>query len=438
MGIGTLAAAQTPPAQGASPATTGPQFNSSEDVPRLKGFGDAYSLNEIKLGGQAMTEEQQLARWQAELGAGRARAGAIAGAYLSYRALTLDDCVAARDTLGKAEELGSDQAAWLLAQVSANNSCGEVDRPALEKWLKTAVLLDYPGSALDLIRFYGESELPADKLQKYVYARVAAGYWEATKRTEPREGFDQQALLDMEKTFSASERSSAEGEAAKILEQMLKRHDRFVELTPAEFARGDAGGKSNFVGYLFDYRHECAWNLKNNCKGAQRLAYVEITNKNAEFAGCKVELHARDFVTGTPLAQPLVRQVLMGPGAMRRLLLGDVNDPPEKGALTVRCSPVPKLVANLTAGKCRAKLQGSVDIEKYYPESARSRGTEGTAVIRFWVPPGADVATDAEVATSSGDVTLDSAAISTVMSGKFTSECDYGLSSIRIAFKLQE
>lgn len=438
LGIGTLAAAQTPPAQGASPATTGPRFDFSEDVPKLKGFSDAYSLNEIKLGGQPMTEDQQLARWQAELGAGRARAGAIAGAYLAYRALTPDDCASARATLGKAEELGSDQAAWLLAQVAANNSCGEIDRPTLETWLKKAVLLDYPGSALDLIHFYADSEAPADRVQKYVYARVAAGYWEATKRTEPRDGFDQQSLLDMEKTLSSSERSSAEAEAAKILEQALKRHDRFVEVNPVEFARGDAGGKANFVAYHLDYRHECAWNLKNNCKGVQRLAYVEVTNKNSDFVGCKLEMRPRDFVTGTPVAEPLVRQVLMGPGVMRRMLLGDVYDLPEKNALVVRCSPVPKLTANLTAGKCRAKLQGDVDVEKFYPESARSRGTEGTAVVRFWVPPGSDLATDAEVASSSGDATLDSAAIATVLSGKYSKDCDYGLSSIRIAFKLQE
>ena len=59
-------------------------------------------------------------------------------------------------------------------------------------------------------------------------------------------------------------------------------------------------------------------------------------------------------------------------------------------------------------------------------------------MVRFWVPPGSDVATDAEVSSSSGDASLDSAAIATVLSGKFTRDCDYGLSSIRIAFKLQE
>ena len=438
LGIGTLAAAQTPPAQGPSPAASGPRFDQSEDVPKLKGYGDAYSLNEIKVGGQVLTEDQQLIRWQAELGAGRARAGAIAGAYLAYRALTPQDCVAARETLTKAEGLGSDQAAWLLAQVAANNSCGEVDRPSLETWLKKAVLLDYAGSAVDLIHFYGDSEVQADRVQKYIYARVAAGYWEATKTTDPRDGFDQQSLLDMEKNISAAERSGAEAETAKILEQMLKRHERFVELNPAEFMHGDAGGKTSFVAYQLDYRHECAWNLKNNCKGAQRLAYVEVTNKNAEFVGCKLELRPRDFVTGTPIAEPLVRQVLLGPGVMRRLLLGDVYEQPEKGSLTVRCNPVPKLAANLTAGKCRAKLQGSVDVEKYYPESARDRGIEGNAVVRFWVPPGSDMVTDAEVSTSSGDASLDSAAVNTVLSGKFTKDCDYGLSSIRIAFKLQE
>jgi len=436
LGAATLAAAQTPPSQAATPATPGPQFNKSEDVPILKGYGDAYSLNEIKIGGQALSEEDQLARWQAEVAAGRARAGAIAGAFLAYRALTPDDCVAARATLLRAEELGSDQAAWLLAQVAANKSCGDVDRATLESWLKKAVVLDYPGAALDLMRFYAEE--PADKLRQYQYARVAAGYWESTKATDPREGFDTQALLDMEKGLSAAERGTAEAEAAKILAQMMKRRERFVELTPVEFARGDAGGKTAFVAYHTDYRHECAWNLKNNCRGAQRLTNIELTSKNDEFVSCRIEMRAIDFVTQTPVAEPLLRQVLLGPGVTRRLLLGDVYGQPDKKNLTAKCTPVPKLAANALAGKCRAKLQGSIDVERFYPESARQKGTEGSAVVRFWIPPGGDAPTDGEIATSSGDAALDTAAIATVQSGKFARECDYGLSSIRIAFKLQE
>jgi len=437
LGAATLAVAQTPPAQATTtPTPVGPRFDKSEEVPILKGYSDAYSLNEIRIGGLPLSEEDQLARWQAEAAAGRARAGAIAGAFLAYRALTPDDCAAARGTLQRAEELGSDQAAWLLAQVSANKSCGDVDRATLENWLRKAVLLDYPGAALDLMRFYGEE--PVNKVQQYQYARVAAGYWEATKATDPREGFDTQALLDMEKGLSAAERSHAEAEAARILAQMLKRRERFVEVSPVEFARGDAGGKTAYVAYQTDYRHECAWNLKNNCRGAQRLTHVELTNKNAEFTSCRIEMRAIDFVTQTPVAEPLLRQVLVGPGVTRRLLLGDVYGQPDKNALAVKCAPVPKLAANALAGKCRAKLQGSIDVERFYPESARQRGTEGSAVVRFWIPPGGDAPTDGEIATSSGDAALDTAAIATVQSGKFTHECDYGLSSIRIAFKLQE
>ncbi len=39
----------------------------------------------------------------------------MVGAYLSYRALTAADCEAARNALLKADELGNDQAPWLLA-----------------------------------------------------------------------------------------------------------------------------------------------------------------------------------------------------------------------------------------------------------------------------------------------------------------------------------
>jgi TonB family protein len=431
----TLAIAQTP-APSANPASSGPSFRESEEIPDLKGYNDAYTFDEIKVGGKTLTEDQQVARWQDELKAGRARAGAMLGAYSSYRALIPADCAVARDALLKADELGNDQAAFLLAQLAANPTCGDVDRVALERWLKKSVTLDYAGAATDLMSFYAEGDNP-DRVQQYTYARVAAGYFESNKLTQPRPGFDAAALAELEKNLSAADRSRAEAEAARILAAMLKRHDRFGSVTPVEFARADAGGKAAYVGYTVDYRHECQWNLKNNCRGAQRLAYVEITNKNAEFVACKIELRARDFVTGAPEAEPLSRSVLIGPQGTRKLLLGDVNEQPDKKALVTSCNAVPKLAANAAAGKCRAKLQGSIDVERFYPESAKARGTEGSTVVRYWVPAGSEVATDAEIVTSSGDFSLDNAAMATVRSGKFKSDCDYGLSSIRIAFKLQ-
>jgi len=436
----STAAAQSPAAPAptpANPASAGPSFSLSDDIPNPEGYGDAYSLDEIRFGGQSYTEEQQVARWQAELAAGRARAGVLVGAYTAYRALTPSDCENARAALTKADELGSDQAAWQLAQLAGNATCGAVDRAQLERWLKKAVTLDYPRAAEDLVILYRNGTEPDAKVQQYTYARVAAGYWEANKLTVAREGFDAAALQEMEKTISAADRSRAETEAANILAAMLKRHQRFGTVPPAEFARGDAGSKASYVGYSVDYRHECQWNLKNNCRGAQRLAYVEVTNKNKEFVACKLELRGRDFVTGTPETEPARRQVLIGPQASRKLLLTDVNDTPDKKSLTATCTPMPKLAANLSAGKCKAKLQGSIDVERFYPDAARARGTEGSTVVRYWVPPGTDVPTDAEIVTSSGDQSLDDAAIATIRSGKFASDCDYGLSSIRIAFKLQ-
>jgi len=436
--MSTVAVAQAPavPAP-ANPAAAGPSFSLSDEIPNPEGYGDTYSLDEIRFGGKSYTEDEQVTRWQAELAAGRARAGVLVGAYSSYRALTPGDCDIARAALTKADELGSDQAAWQLAQLAGNTTCGTVDRSQLERWLKKAVTLDYPRAAQDLIIFYGNATEPAAKVQQYIYARVAAGYWEANKVTVPREGFDAAALQEMEKTISAADRSRAESEAAAILAAMMKRHQRFGTVQPVEFARGDGGAKTSFVGYTLDYRHECQWNLKNNCRGTQRLAYVEVNNKNPEFVSCKLELRARDFVSGATDAEPARRQVLIGPQATRKLLLTDVNQDPDKKALAATCTTVPKLAANLAAGKCKARLQGSIDVERFYPDAARARGTEGSTVVRYWVPPGASTPTDAEIVTSSGDVSLDDAAIATIRSGKFASDCDYGLSSIRIAFKLQ-
>ena len=148
----TTAIAQAPAAP-ANPASAGPSFSLSDDIPNPEGYGDAYSLDEIRFGGKSYTEEEQVARWQAELAAGRARAGVLFGAYTAYRALTPSDCDAARTALTKADELGSDQAAWQLAQLAGNATCGNVDRAQLESWLKKAVTLDYPRAAEDLIMF---------------------------------------------------------------------------------------------------------------------------------------------------------------------------------------------------------------------------------------------------------------------------------------------
>ena len=113
-----------------------------------------------------------------------------------------------------------------------------------------------------------------------------------------RTGFDAAAIQELEAAVPAADRSRADAEAAKIAQQMLKRHERFTPPKPAEFARGDGGNKSSYVAWQADYRHECQWNLKNNCAGAQRLIYVDLTNKNTEFQSCRVELRARDFVNG--------------------------------------------------------------------------------------------------------------------------------------------
>jgi TonB family protein len=446
MGAVTVAAAQDQlpapaapapaPAPAAAPAVSPVTFSASDEIPLPNGYADAYSLDEVKIGGAALTEEQQVMRWQAELEAGRARAGALIGAYRTYRALTPTDCQFARQALTKADELGSDQAAWVLAKLAATDSCGAVDRPQRELWLKKAVILDDPRALRDLIALYRDSGTPEDRVSQYLYAKVAASYWDSTKATAARTGFDATAIQELEAAVPAADRSRADAEAAKIVQQMLKRHERFTVPKPAEFARGDGGNKSSYVAWQADYRHECEWNLKNNCTGAQRLIYVDLTNKNTEFQSCRVELRARDFVSGELATEPFARRVLIGPGITRRLMLGDNYGAPDKKIVAVRCSPLPRLLDNYAANRCRAKLLGSVDVASFYPEAERRQGIEGSTVVRFWIPPGSSVATDAEIATSSGHAALDYAAISTVQSGKFTFECDYALSNIRIAFKL--
>jgi TonB family protein len=438
-------AAQAPPPQ--APAQTGaptPQFNSSDVVPENEGYDDAFALYEIKVGGHPLSEADQITRWQDELKAGRARAGTLVGSHLAYLALTPADCEAARDTLTRADELGNDQASWKLAQLADNSSCGETDIAALERWLKKAVTLDYVVAAQRLIALYSPTGARPDPVQKYVYARVAGGYWQSVYPNDTsatsRAGFDAGALQEMEKELSAADRKLAESEATQVLTQMLKRHERFKPQPPQQFASGGQNAKSSkgwgFAGWTVDYHHECAWNLVANCRGAQRLAFVDVSNNEQEFMACKADLRARDFVTST--VDVLSREVLIGPKVTRRMILGDVYQAQDKGALSVNCKVIPKLAENAAAGKCRAKLDGTIDAQQFYPASAKRQGIEGDAVVRYWIATGSGAPADAEIVRSSGYPALDAAAIDTIGSGHFKSECDYGLGSIRIAFKLQD
>jgi TonB family protein len=425
-------------------AAVTPQFSSSDEVSERAGYEDAFALYEIKVGGKRLSETEQIARWHDELAAGRARAGTLVGSHLAYLALTPTDCETARDVLVRADALGNDQAAWQLVQLTDNTSCGEVDLSTLERWLKKAVTLDYLNAAQRLIELYAPAGARSDPVQRYVYARVAGGFWDSVYPTDTntsgRAGFDAAALQEMEKGLTSADRNRAEAEATQVLTQMLKRHERFTPQRPQEFTRGGQGAKSargwGFTAFTIDYRHECAWNLAGNCRGAQRLAFVDLSNNEPDFMSCKAELRARDFVTG--VADSLSREVLVGPKVTRRLILGDVSEVPEKAAMAVSCKVVPKLAENAAAGKCRARLQGTIDAQQFYPASAKRQGIEGDAVVRYWVPPGSDAPVDAEIARSSGHPALDAAAIDTIRSGKFSRDCDYGLGSIRIAFKLQD
>lgn len=442
-------AAQAPPPAASAPAAAPagaptPQFNASDEIPENAGFEDATALYEIKVGGKPLSEADQITRWQDELKAGRARAGTLVGSHLGYLALTESDCAAARDALGRADELGNDQAPWKLAQLAENRSCGETDVDALERWLKKAATLDYLVAVQRLIALYSPTGARTDPVQRYLYARVAGGYWEAVfpNNTEgsSRGGFDATALQEMEKDLAPADRKRAEAAATQIVTQMVKRRERFKSQSPQEFARGGQNAKSSkgwgFAASTIDYHHECAWNLVANCRGAQRLAFVDVSNNEQEFMACKAELRAKDFVTHT--SDSLSREVLVGPKVTRRLILGDVYDTQDKSALAVNCKVIPKLAENAAAGRCRAKLEGTIDAQQFYPESAKRQGIEGDAVVRFWIPSASGAPADAEIVRSSGYPALDSAAIDTIGSGHFKSDCDYGLGSIRIAFKLSD
>ena len=155
---------------------------------------------------------------------------------------------------------------------------------------------------------------------------------------------------------------------------------------------------------------------------------------------CKVELRAKDFVTGTPVATAVAREVLIGPKVTRRLMLGDVNDAPDKscadGELQGRAEARRRTRRRASvAPSCRAASTRSSSIRS--PPSGS--GIEGRYRGALLGPHGSAVHPPTPKSRAPAVTpALDAAAIATMRSGKFTSDCDYGLGSIRIAFKLQD
>ena len=255
-----LVAAAEPPVRTAAAAATA-RNSPSDVIPDRPGNDDAFALYEVKLGGDPLNSAEQIARWQDEFKAGRARAGDLVGSHLSYLALTPGDCAVAREALFRSDELGNDQASWQLAQLAENTSCGEIDDDARERWLKKAVTLDYlvGGPTLHRVLFADGPEqrsLAAVSLRACGRGLLGSGVSQRAK-IGGRAGFDTAALQEMEKTLPSAERKRAETEAAQILAQMLKRHERFAPARPQEFARGGQGAKASkgwgFAAHTLDY-----------------------------------------------------------------------------------------------------------------------------------------------------------------------------------------
>ena len=94
--------------------------------------------------------------------------------------------------------------------------------------------------------------------------------------------------------------------------------------------------------------------------------------------------------------------------------------------------------AELGEAAVKDTILGNV-LDKFWPDlETQLAGIETNAHLQGFEPVTVPTTTDAEIVRSSGYPALDAAAIDTIRSGHFKSDCDYGLGSIRIAFKLQD
>jgi hypothetical protein len=53
------------------------------------------------------------------------------------------------------------------------------------------------------------------------------------------------------------------------------------------------------------------------------------------------------------------------------------------------------MAANHAAGKMQGQAPvAASNVERFYPDAAQGARTEGSTVVRYWLPPGSDVPTD--------------------------------------------
>ena len=174
-----------------------------------------------------------------------------------------------------------------------------------------------------------------------------------------------------------------------------------------------------------------------NCRGAQRLAFVDVSNNEQDFMACKAELRAKDFVTrngGQPFARgahrtqgyaptdPRRRVRAAGQGCDDGELQGHSEARRERRGRQVPRAPRRhhRRAAVLSGvrqarghrGRCRGALLGSAG-------QRRTRRRGNRALQRL---PGTRRRGDRHDSQRTNS----------------TSDCDYGLGSIRIAFKLQD
>jgi len=183
-----------------------------------------------------------------------------------------------------------------------------------------------------------------------------------------------------------------------------------------------------------DDLYECARNLIGNCRGAQRLAYVRVSNTSEEYLRCSFEVDTTDGNRNTPTT--LERETLVAPNAMRFLRLGRISGSPAADALRADCAPLRGFAAAVARGTCIAQPAETFDLESVYPKRALDVGMEGRVELYVATNAREGPPMFVEVSRSIAPPLLEAAALDAARGMRYRSDCDAGYRRFAIEFTI--
>ena len=388
------------------------------------GAGWFADMRESKPTGQAGID-----RLGKEAEAGRAEAYLMASHYLPPLPDGTEDCARILKFARHAKELGSARADYELGEFYANKHCGGGHDELAVPHFQDAFKRDNVYAALELTKLFDAGPKSVrDPVMAYAYGeyamqRMAKWPEQLPPHMQPKPG-ELRAKLSKQELKRASS-------ALGALDAMTEAHRKKTEGSMSFRIMGTPESESSEPGWTFrffqvDHTGECFDNLTNNCVGVPQLILGQVTNNSSEAIVCELTARLPEFVGDDALDAKY--EMIIAPNAQRTAVMGESQAKiPQSGAFNARCGPIVLEAATF----CDARLAGDGRVD-----SATGTNVSGTASVRALIFTGEKMPADVEIAKTSGNPRLDSAAMREVRKRLFGVKCKgpLALATVSVTF----